>query len=215
MRKLDLTGRRFGRLVAIEPTGERVNAKVVWRCKCDCGRETDVLTELLVHGKTRSCGCLQDETRRRDITGETRGHLTAICPTGEKLKGETVWMWRCDCGKTVSRTTGSVGTWGATMCPDCAYRLKQEQAVAMLAHVERDEQGRSVEQIKAIQNGALTASNTSGVRGVNWHKGKGKWVARISDGKGKMRTIGYFRNLEDAKAAREYAVRQKYGEKEE
>lgn len=210
MCKRDLTGQRFGRLVVIEHAG-RKRTENVWRCKCDCGRETDVLTGLLVHGKTRSCGCLQDETRRRDITGQTRGHLTALHPTGEKKNGETVWLWRCDCGQTVSRTTGSVGSWGVTMCPDCAHRLKQTQADGMREHVKHDEQGRRVEQVKAIRESKLQSNNSSGVRGVSWHKGVGKWAAFCSDGKGGTRTIGYYTNLEDAAEARRHAVEMMYG----
>ena len=33
----DITNQRFGKLVAIEPTKERQNKSVIWKCKCDCG----------------------------------------------------------------------------------------------------------------------------------------------------------------------------------
>src|SRR5262245_41127889 len=33
----EITGQRFGRLVALYPTGERRYRKVVWRFRCDCG----------------------------------------------------------------------------------------------------------------------------------------------------------------------------------
>ena len=35
----------------------------------------------LLRGVKRSCGCLQDEARRLDITGQKRGQLTAVRPT--------------------------------------------------------------------------------------------------------------------------------------
>lgn len=40
-KKLDLTGRRFGRLVVIEPAGlvKYGHLQQAWRCRCDCGGE--------------------------------------------------------------------------------------------------------------------------------------------------------------------------------
>ena len=39
---MDLTGRRFGRLKALEPTDRRDRkGSVYWRCVCDCGQEIE------------------------------------------------------------------------------------------------------------------------------------------------------------------------------
>ena len=62
----DRTGQRFGRLVAIRPTEERVDGCVCWLCKCDCGNEKIVSTKYLVGGNTKSCGCLQLESLRNN-----------------------------------------------------------------------------------------------------------------------------------------------------
>lgn len=55
----DLTGQRFGKLVAIKPLDEKQNNKLVWLCKCDCGNETNVIGTKLTSGNTKSCGCLK------------------------------------------------------------------------------------------------------------------------------------------------------------
>lgn len=55
----DLTNKRFGRLVAIEPTDKRLHRCVIWKCKCDCGKEHYVVTFNLTMGRIRSCGCLK------------------------------------------------------------------------------------------------------------------------------------------------------------
>lgn len=60
-KKKDLTGQRFGRLTAIEDTGKRKYSYVVWLCKCDCGNVTEVVSDSLRSGNTKSCGCLHDE----------------------------------------------------------------------------------------------------------------------------------------------------------
>lgn len=61
----DLTGKRFGRLVALGPTAKRRHHKVVWLCRCDCGMEVQAAGTLLTGGGTASCGCLRSEHCRR------------------------------------------------------------------------------------------------------------------------------------------------------
>lgn len=56
----DIRGRRFGRLVVIGYAGIR-KQKSVWRCKCDCGKETLTVRSQLTSGMTQSCGCLKVE----------------------------------------------------------------------------------------------------------------------------------------------------------
>ena len=51
---VDLTGKRFGKLVALEPTEKRSGENIVWKFKCDCGRITEVSTANIGH--TNSCG---------------------------------------------------------------------------------------------------------------------------------------------------------------
>ena len=55
-KRLDLTGRRFGRLTVLAPA-ENVGSRTAWVCRCDCGRETVALTVRLRDGHCRSCGC--------------------------------------------------------------------------------------------------------------------------------------------------------------
>ena len=61
MKKLDLTGLKFGRLLVLnrKPLSEKGN--VMWLCKCDCGKETVVSSYNLRSGRISSCGCLRNE----------------------------------------------------------------------------------------------------------------------------------------------------------
>lgn len=61
--KLDLTGEVFGRLTALD--AERIKGRWHWRCQCECGNETVVRADNLVHWRTRSCGCQQHVAHRR------------------------------------------------------------------------------------------------------------------------------------------------------
>jgi hypothetical protein len=55
---LDLTGHRFGSLVAVE-LSDRVsqNRHRHWRCRCDCGNVIEARADHLRYGYSKSCGC--------------------------------------------------------------------------------------------------------------------------------------------------------------
>jgi hypothetical protein len=59
---LDLTGKRFGRQVALalHPERSRVG-EARWVCRCDCGGEGIVRGSNLRSGWSKSCGCIQKE----------------------------------------------------------------------------------------------------------------------------------------------------------
>ena len=59
--KLDLKGKRFGNLVAIDYAYSNKSKNAVWHCVCDCGNETFVNSQNLKNGKTKSCGCLKSK----------------------------------------------------------------------------------------------------------------------------------------------------------
>ena len=71
----DLTGKRFGRLVALEIDEDKShNGIIYWKCKCDCGSITSVQTRNLNSGAIKSCGCIKKEISSRpnkyEILGE-------------------------------------------------------------------------------------------------------------------------------------------------
>lgn len=55
---LNLSNRKFGKLLAIKPTSQRKDGRVVWECLCECGNIYYSDTHSLQQGKTKSCGCL-------------------------------------------------------------------------------------------------------------------------------------------------------------
>lgn len=63
----NVTGLRFGRLVALGPVA-RLRRQIVWLCECDCGNTARVILKCLMAGETRSCGCLRSEICRAQLT---------------------------------------------------------------------------------------------------------------------------------------------------
>jgi hypothetical protein len=98
VRKLiDLTGKRFGRLIVVKLAPKR-NGSTYWECKCDCGKTKEIFAESLKDGDTRSCGCLQRDLWFKDLTGERFGSL--IARKYDIRNGVAYWECDCDCGKS-------------------------------------------------------------------------------------------------------------------
>ncbi len=70
-RAIDMTGHRFGRLIAVRALG-RVSGGTRWLFRCDCGIEHEADGALVRRGITRSCGCLRDELSRTPACQQTR-----------------------------------------------------------------------------------------------------------------------------------------------
>lgn len=96
MKAKDLTGQRFGRLVAI-----RLDAPVLvsgirrrmWSCLCDCGKTVSVISLALMSGKSRSCGCLRIDViskhgKSKSPEFRTWSHMIQRCtnPSNDRYK---------------------------------------------------------------------------------------------------------------------------------
>ena len=65
--RIDLTGQRFGKLVAIYPIYNTEGKHTKWHCKCDCNNECDIDMGNLRSGKSQSCGCTQSRQEENII----------------------------------------------------------------------------------------------------------------------------------------------------
>lgn len=69
---VDLTGQRFGKLVAINRIGTK-NRQALWHCQCDCGNVTSSVSGSLRNGKALSCGCTRIKKLRLNPPKKTHG----------------------------------------------------------------------------------------------------------------------------------------------
>lgn len=89
MSALDLTNKKFGNLIAVEQVGKDKSRNILWRCRCDCGREIIVKACELKRGHTKSCGCYHKQ----------RASYANITHGGSKTKLYMVWsdmLARCE-----------------------------------------------------------------------------------------------------------------------
>lgn len=121
MRGRDLTGQRFGKLVAVEAAGTSPNGYALWRCRCDCGGELPVESRRLKSGAVRDCGCVQKVRARRDLRGQRFGNLLVLTETDARSKdGDVLWRCRCDCGRETDVSSRRLLRGAAIDC-GCAY----------------------------------------------------------------------------------------------
>jgi hypothetical protein len=85
----DITGIRFGKLVALAPTGKSANGATMWLCQCDCGEQSVCHISRLTLGRKKSCGCY-----RRLFLGNYRSHGHSW-PPSRTYKSWAMMLQRC------------------------------------------------------------------------------------------------------------------------
>ena len=121
----DLTGRRFGKLVAEYPI-RTPDGVILWHCRCDCGGTKLAMAKDLKKGTVSTCGCywrwdrtktdfIPRNSRFKDLTGRRFGSLVAQYPLRSAENG-VVWHCLCDCGQTVDVLSRKLRSKRITSC---------------------------------------------------------------------------------------------------
>jgi len=105
MRRIDLTGQLFGKLLVIGPA-PNLGSSTRWKVRCECGNETLVASLHLRSGRQTACGCQRTshataEIHRKLATkhGNAAGVNKRPSPTYQSWSA----MWRrCTCPKSVN-----------------------------------------------------------------------------------------------------------------
>ena len=154
-RTIDLTGREFGKLVAIENTQiQNRQGNWIWKCKCSCGNYCEVTSGSLVSGNTKSCGCLVKETlnaRTEDFTGRKIGEYTVTTRAWKKEHSNSGPIWKCEC------------SCGNTEVYKTPYELKND----MLLWCKSCRQVRQSQHMSGINNSRWNGYNACGIPNYN------------------------------------------------
>lgn len=126
--ELDIVGKRFYRLTAIGKTDVKLpSGRYGWCFRCDCGRLVVRYKASVVHGLTKSCGCMQDDrkaalssTRTIDMRGVRFGTLNVVdrAPDGDRSRGVR-WLCRCDCRHEFEVLGRYLRNGQVRYCPKC------------------------------------------------------------------------------------------------
>ena len=113
MKKLDIIGKRYGRLVAVKEVAPfvRNNGKTRRQivCRCDCGASTTVHVESLRSGNTKSCGCYNIDKIKERSTIHGKRHSPEY-NTWSAMKQR--------CGNKKNKKYHWYGGRGIAVCPE-------------------------------------------------------------------------------------------------
>lgn len=108
MRAIDISGKRFGRILVLKYVG-----KSKWLCRCDCGNEKIIRRDALIQGRTKSCGCFQKEIAAKQVRQRSLKHGDF----GTKLYGIWAGMKR-RCYNPRTKYYKDYGGRGITVCDE-------------------------------------------------------------------------------------------------
>lgn len=191
MKALDLTGQRFGRLVAVARVPNSKPTK--WLCRCICGKEVEVLAGNLTRLHTTSCGC----AKGTGIIGRRVGYIVVV----DKIEGNQ-YRCICDCGNYCTRTYEAIVQSKTMYCDECAKKIRIDALLNSGTFVNGTQ--------PCKLHSKPTKANKSGVVGVNYNKAHGKWMAGIRF-QGHRYYLGEYDKFEDAVEARKEAEKEIFG----
>lgn len=113
--KKDLSGEIFGRLFVVKEAGRTPAKKVCWECVCTCGKSIIVIGASLVSGRTKSCGCFNQEKRNERNAGNSFSEKHGM--TGSKL--HNVWrQMKQRCHSKTHKMYSKYGGRGIFVCEE-------------------------------------------------------------------------------------------------
>lgn len=182
--KQDLTGRKFGRLTVLKEERKDQKGRIVWLCKCECGKYHEVVTAYLNNGSVKSCGCLAKETARKngravihDLTGQRFGRLVVLQETSQRSGTNIIWKCKCDCGNIayvegpslLRGDTKSCGCYQKECCQQLQSKNLLNQKFGKLTVIEKIEERKGTQvqwkclcecgNIKIVTTHSLLAGN--------------------------------------------------------
>lgn len=137
---IQMIGKTFGRLTVTAKAPDYFDGsgrkRIKYVCQCVCGSTSEVLGENLRAEHTTSCGCQQDDNRRKrakDATGLSFGRLTVIGEAEKYVSLQGVRLRRvmavCDCGNEITTNLGSLKSGITASCGCFALEVLADRSI--------------------------------------------------------------------------------------
>lgn len=128
---IDLTGKRFGRWIVIEPANCHPK-RIHWLCRCDCGETRLIMDSNLRCGSSKSCGCSRYHGRKKSLNKTlTPGMRFGMLTTQQALPAmpyhHPKWLCLCDCGRLKAVDIYDLAGSRVVSC-GCKKRRKKDNA---------------------------------------------------------------------------------------
>jgi len=176
MKRMNLEGERYGKLVAVKYTRRNPkNRMAFYICKCDCGNEAEVSHGNLRSGHTESCGCL---TKRK---GEDNPKFLHGMQKTKAYKSWCKIKERCYCETNPSYPAyGAVGIKTDDLFKEdfLAFLVEVGEPPAKNSTIDRIDNNKGyvagnmrwASPHQQARNKSLYRVNSSGVTGVTFYK---------------------------------------------
>jgi hypothetical protein len=201
----DITGRRFSKLLVLGYAGKSARGGILWKCRCDCGNTTTMLTANLKSNHVHSCGCARK--KYGDLHKEGTAYLCSLwrqiktrcycksCNGYKKYGSKGIYLygpWRRDFNLFKNYILQTLGNRKEGMSLD---RINSQESYIpgnlRWATLQQQEENRHFRKV----------NTTSKYRGVSFRSENKKWVAQIMT-RGKTIFLGCFDN--EVTAAKAY-----------
>lgn len=207
--RIDITGKKFGRWVVLNPAPPGTLVVPAWFCRCDCGVERVVASRSLRNGASKSCGCLKAEKNRKP-RATVAARLIAL--SEKEPNGCRTWV-----GSTNADGYASLSVNGRYVGAHRAAWVESNGPIPAGMQIDHMCGNRACIEVTHLNivtpksnkqfNSRLRGNNTTGYRGVSFNKQKGAFVAYLRV-EGKRMHLGYFPTAEEAGIAAESARRE-------
>ena len=207
----EMVGKKYGKLtvIAYEPdAGERWEH--YYRCKCECGNERIVLRGNLLSGATQTCGDCTHIVEEGD-------HMRYFSHKGDSFIFDRQDLPLIEGHRFFVNPGGRVAMKSDSGDVQLTQILLHPGENEYVDHIDGDPTNNRRSNLRVARpyenawNAALKSSNSSGYKGVYFHKASGKYQVSIRVN-GQRIFIGYFDNPEDGARAYDKAARFFHGE---
>jgi hypothetical protein len=206
---IDITGVRFGKLIALSIVGKDSRNNYKWEFICDCGNTKVSTVNQVRRGSVKSCGNHSTEY----VSRKHGMRKTRFYGIWTNMKQRSTNQSHRDWYKYGGRGIDLHADWMDF------ESFKSDMYDSYLEHVAKHgEDNTSIDRVnndvgysrsncrwatrsEQERNKRDVVRSSSGVKGVSWHGKAGKWRAHIKRN-GKFKHLGLFESIEDAAEAR-------------
>lgn len=220
----DLAGLKTGYLTVVEFVKRDKNSKQLWLCHCDaCGNDKIMSRSYLLSGQAKSCGCKMGYhlAKRCDLSAYNTYKLEGEYGIGYTSKGEEFYFDKEDYKKIKDyawsiNDNGYVVSGGRNKVAMHRLIMDIQDSSAYVDHIHHRKNDNRKAELRVVtpsqnQMNSVGRHNSSGFKGVSWHKNRKAWIAQIQIND-KLKYLGIYKDLEDAKRARIAAEKELFGE---
>ena len=222
MIKNDLTGKQFNKWKVIKLDYERTNSSrgVYYICECQCDNKTikSIYASNLTSNKTKSCGCLKRENVSKANHKTNKYNINNEYGIGYSNNNEEFYFDLEDYDK-IKDYCWHVNNYGYLVSgSNILHRVVMDATdndlvIDHIDHNKLDCRKQNLRECSISQNAMnmiKPSRNTSGCKGVSYHKYSNTWRAFITKNK-KQIYLGYYKLFEDAVKARKDAEVKYFG----